>query len=87
MVWGKVVVEVKSDDLLPVSMKYYDEDMELTRVMTFSDIKLFGKRRLPAVMTITPQDKPKESTQVRYEAVNFDATVPDSVFSRRNLER
>ena len=87
VVWGKVVVEVKSDDLLPISVGYYDEDVELTRVVTFSDIRLFGKRRLPAVMTIIPQDKPKESTQVRYEDVDFDATVDDSVFSRRNLER
>jgi len=87
VVWGKVVVKVRAADLLPISTKYYDEDMELSRVMTFSDIRLFGKRKLPAVMTIVPQDKPKESTQVRYENVDFDASVKDSVFSRRNLER
>ena len=87
VVWGKVVVEVRSDDLLPISTKYYDEDMELSRIMTFSEIRLFGKRKLPAVMTIKPQDKPNESTQVRYEDVDFDASVADSLFSRRNLER
>ena len=87
VVWGKIVVEVRSEDLLPLSTRFFDEDLELSRIMTFSDIRLFGKRKLPAVMTIRPQNKPSEYTQVRYEEVDFDASVADAIFSRRNLER
>ncbi|MBN2493706.1 MAG: outer membrane lipoprotein-sorting protein [Deltaproteobacteria bacterium] len=86
VVWGKVVVEVRRKDYLPLVQRYYDEDMKLARSMTFSGEKLFGERSLPSVMKLVPEDKPGESTEVRYEDVEFDVGLPDSKFSLRSLQ-
>lgn len=87
VVWGKVVVEVLAKDSMPVAIRYYDEDMELTRTMEFGEFKTFGSRHIPALMKIVPKGKPGEFTEVRYDKLDFDAVIPDSTFSRRQLER
>ncbi len=87
VVWGKVVVEVLAKDSMPVAIRYYDEDLELIRTMEFGEFKTFGGRYIPALMKIVPKDKPGEYTEVRYDKLDFDAVIPDAIFSRRRLER
>lgn len=87
VVWGKVVVQVRRRDDLPLAIPYYDEHMQLARTMTFSDVKTLGGRQLPAKMTVVPADKPSESTVVDYQSIEFDAPLDDEVFSLRNLQR
>lgn len=87
IVWGKVVVTVGEDDLLPQQILYLDEDMELARTMTFSDVRELGGRRLPARMRVVPADEPEESTEVVYHALEFDVDLDEGFFSLRNLEK
>ena len=87
VVWGKVVVQVRRGDYLPLAIPYYDEHTQLARTMTFSDVKTLGGRRLPAKMTVVPADKPAESTVVDYQSIEFDLPLDDEVFSLRNLQR
>ena len=35
VVWGKIIITVRADNLLPVVSRYYDEDMVLARTLTF----------------------------------------------------
>jgi outer membrane lipoprotein-sorting protein len=87
VVWGKVEVVVRRSDYLPVVMRYYDEGLHLARTMTFSNFKELSGRSLPTVMTLTPEDKPGEKTEVRYEEISFDVSLSDEVFSLRNLQQ
>jgi outer membrane lipoprotein-sorting protein len=85
VVWGKVVVVLLKEDYMPLRIDYYDEDIELARVMEFSEVRDFGERRLPATMVVTRPNKPGQSTTVTYLELEFDLEVPDDTFSLRAL--
>jgi outer membrane lipoprotein-sorting protein len=85
IVWGRVLLAVDAGTLLPKSERYYDEEGRLMRTMTFSDVKLFGNRRVPAVLELVPENKPGQKTIVRYLEATFDAGVPPETFTQRNL--
>lgn len=87
IVWGKVVVIVEQGTYLPVRLDYYDEDLDLARTLSYGGNKQFGDRTLPARLTITPTDKPGESTTVIYEDIRFNLELPDSQFTLRELQR
>jgi outer membrane lipoprotein-sorting protein len=86
VVWGRVVEQVRQDDLMPVWVRDYDEDGTLQRTMTFSDFKRMGGRRVPTVITTVPSDKPTERTVLRYRALEFDVGLTPSFFSLQNLQ-
>jgi outer membrane lipoprotein-sorting protein len=85
VVWGNIVIAVNRADSLPVWQKYYDEKGELMRVMTYSDIRVFGGRRIPAVMELVPQHKEGHKTIVRYLQAEFDVLLEKETFTLRNL--
>ena len=87
VVWGKLVVRVRRSDYQPLATLYYDERLELARTMTFSDVTTLGGRRLPSRMTVVPADEPAERTLVEYDAIDFDPTLEDDLFSLRSLQR
>jgi len=87
VVWGKIMVKVSKEDLMPMEILYYDEDMNLARTMIFSDIGELGGRRLPKIMRIIPTDKPDEYTKIEYHDMVFDIDLQDDLFSIRNLQR
>jgi len=87
VVWGKVVVVVRAEDYLPISVTYYDEDLDLARTLTYHDVRELGGRRLPTTMRMVPADKPDEMTEVTYEAIEFDLKLDDDLFSLRTLQR
>ena len=86
VVWGHLEFLVRQDDYLPLWAKYYDEDGELARTMTYSEFREFGGRLVPAVMDMQPADKPGERTTIRYEELEFDVDVDPSFFSLRTLQ-
>jgi len=87
VVWGKIVYEVRIEDLMPVWARYYGDDGELKRTMTFHDYKKMGERLVPAQMKLTPTDKPDEYTQMIYESLEFDIPIPERMFSLSELRR
>jgi hypothetical protein len=87
VVWGKVVVTVRSSDFLPLGISYFDEDMVPARTMTFSRIGPLGDRTLPKLMTIIPADKPDEKTEVLYQEMTFNLDLPPRTFSLRTLQQ
>ena len=86
VVWGKIILSVK-DEKIPVKEIYYDEDMNIARTMTFTDLKNFSGRTIPAVLKVVPADKPDEYTEVVHEALEFDVTLPDALFSLASLRK
>ncbi len=86
-VWGRIILTLRKEDLLPVEETYYDEKGRPTRVMRFSDVREFGSRSVPSRMTIESLSKPGHSTMVRYVTATFDEPVDESIFTLRNLRR
>jgi outer membrane lipoprotein-sorting protein len=87
VVWGKVIVRALRKEYLPLFIKYFDEDLRLARTMTFSEVAQFGARIIPSLVTMVPEDKPKESTVIHYKQMDFDIDLKDSFFSLRTLQR
>ncbi len=86
VVWGKVTVAVHAQDLLPRSTRYFDEDGELVRTMTFEGIRSVGGRMIPTTMRAIPADEPGEFTEVIYGDLRFDVELDDRLFSLQSLK-
>ncbi len=86
VVWGKVVVTVRTEDQMPTMIRYFDEDLDLTRTMKFEDFKIMGGRLIPAKMIIQPTNKPTESTIVEYHEMEFNIEFDSNIFSLRSLK-
>lgn len=85
VVWGRIAFQVRKSDTMPVYARYYDEDGELVRTMTFFDYRELGGRLVPASMRVVPEDKPDEYTEVRYSELEFDVDLEKDFFSLRRL--
>ena len=85
VVWGRIEEQVRKADLMPIWVRYYDEDGTLMRTLTFSDYRTMGGRLVPAVMRVIPADKPEESTVLVYHELEFDVELTEEYFSLRNL--
>jgi outer membrane lipoprotein-sorting protein len=87
VVWGRIVMEVRTQDLMPTWSRYYAEDGQLKRTLTFSEYRTMGGRLVPSVMRMVPEDKPDEYTEIRYSELKFDVPLPDLTFSLASLRR
>ncbi len=85
VVWGRITYEVRQDDLMPTWARYYDEDGNPVRTITFSDYRVMGGRLVPARMDVRPEDKPGERTTVVYSELEFNIDIDESFFSLRAL--
>jgi len=85
VVWDRVEEQVRKADLMPTWVRYYDEEGELVRTLSFSDYRIMGGRLVPATMLVVPADKPEESTVLIYHELEFDIDLDESFFSLRNL--
>lgn len=86
VVWGHVEFLVRQRDDMPLWARYYDEDGQLVRTLTYSEFQNMGGRLVPTVMDMRPEDKPGERTTVRYQELAFDIKIDRSFFSFQNLK-
>ena len=87
VVWGHIEYQVQQDNYMPLWTRFYDEDGDLSRTMTYSDFSELGGRLVPAVMEMQPADKPGERTAITYQELEFDVDIEQAFFSLRNLQR
>lgn len=60
VVWGKITLEVRQADLMPLWQRYYDEDGKLVRELSFSEYKTVSGRLIPTRLVMRPLDKAGE---------------------------
>ena len=87
VVWGKVVVIVYHNNYIPLRMIYYDEDLVLSRTLEFENIQMMNGKMIPTQMNMIPTDEPGESTNVRWEEIQFGVSIDDEFFSLRKLQQ
>jgi outer membrane lipoprotein-sorting protein len=85
--WSRIDLVLSEDGTIPLQARYYDRRGRLARTMRWEDVREFDGRRLPARMTLEPEDEEGHKTEMRYLAIQFDADVPESTFSLSYLER
>lgn len=87
VVWGKLFYWVSKNNILPVKVDYYNEDGELMRYMSFSEVEKMGGRTIPTKWTMKNVAKEGHSTTLKLLSMEFNINVPDRIFSFRELER
>ncbi|MGM0594688.1 MAG: outer membrane lipoprotein-sorting protein [Pseudomonadota bacterium] len=87
VVWGKVVMLITQQDLVPVRARYYDEHGALIRTLSFRDPQRIDDRLVPMRLHLQPEDKPEESTEIRYHTIRFGVPLEPAFFSLQNLKR
>ncbi len=85
--WDRVEYVVSPDGRLPLLARYYDRKGRLARTMTFSDVREFDGRSIPARLELTPVDKEGYTTVLVYDDLKFGVDLPESMFSLSQLER
>lgn len=87
VVWGKVVSFITKDDYLQLRTEFYDEDMELIKIMEGSEIEEMGGRIIPTRMEMIPVNKEGQKTVLLYEDIDFNIDVTERFFSIQNMKR
>ncbi len=87
VVWGKITHWIRKSNYLPSRTEYYDEKGTLVRTLTYTDIRQFGARKIPAKWMMMNNAKPGHSTEFEYLSAQFDIKISDNVFSFRELEK
>ena len=86
VVWGKVEVIVYREDFIPLRLIYYDEDLNLSRKLEFSNIQIIDNKKIPLKMQMVPENEPGESTTIQWKEIKFDLIISDDFFSLRKLQ-
>ena len=86
VVWGKVEVIVYKEGFIPLRLIYYDEDLNLSRKLEFSNIQIIDNKKIPLKMQMVPENEPGESTTIQWKEIKFDLTISDDFFSLRKLQ-
>jgi outer membrane lipoprotein-sorting protein len=87
VVWGKVEIAVRQDDLQPLRQVFYDEDGEKVRELVFFDHKQVAGRLMPTKMLMRPLDGKEEYTLVTYDELEFDVELDPDFFSLQRLKQ
>jgi outer membrane lipoprotein-sorting protein len=85
--WSKILLTVDKELLIPISYDYFNEKLEKTRELSFSDLKKFHGNLIPSRLVMQPVDRPKEKTEIIYHKIDFKIDLKDNFFSLRNLKR
>jgi outer membrane lipoprotein-sorting protein len=86
VVWGKIHLWISRESYYELRAEYFDEDGELVNIMTGSDIRQMGDRKLPAVMTMVPADKPGNKNIMEMVDVEFNVAISEDFFSQQNMK-
>jgi len=89
VVWGKIIMAVSKQYLLPTTVSYYDEDDVLVRELSYTDVQPFGGKFYPTRWIMIPKEPEKSDNITIIEISNavFDKKVNASYFTKRALKR
>jgi len=85
--WGKILMWVDKDEFFQLQTEFYDEDDDMVNLMTASDIREMGGKKVTARMEVIPVDKKNQKTIIQYTDLKFDIGVDDDFFTIQNMKR
>lgn len=87
VVWGKIILQIRRNNLMPAWQGFYDEDGQLVRELFFSDYKSMSGRLIPMRLVMRSAIKPGHQTTIVYDNIAFDVPISGNTFSLPNLEQ
>jgi len=84
VVWGMQRIKIRDDHIFLVQ-GFYDEDMQLVKEMTTSDIVMLGGKLFPRIWRMGKAESPGEYTEVIYREAAFDIPITDGFFSNADV--
>ena len=87
VVWGRLVVWVRTSDAVPRKEEYYDERGTLRKTLAFDEVRDVGDRPYPMRWTMTSVAKPGHQSVLAFHSIVFDGPIPDRIFTQQNLKR
>jgi outer membrane lipoprotein-sorting protein len=87
VVWGKITMEIRQADLMPLWLRYCDEGGKPVREMTFSEYRTVSRKLIPTRLVVRPLDKKGEQTTITYENIVFDVPIGEETFFLKNLKQ
>jgi len=87
VVWGMQRLKIREDNIF-LEQAFYDEDLELVKVLKFFDIKMIDGKLYPVkmVMQKAGEEEAGKYTEVEYKTLTFKDSLPASLFSLSNLK-
>lgn len=86
VIWGSQLRWIDKKDFLLMKAELYDEDGELVRTETGSDIKIMDGRNIPTKLELQPADEPGNKTVVIITEIKFNNPIQESFFSQQNMK-
>lgn len=88
VVWGRILMEIDRQRLVPRDVLYYDEDDVLIRRVSHQEVERVADRYYPMKFMVEPMlpEKKGRSTVLVVKSISFNEAMPDNLFSIRSLK-
>lgn len=86
VVWGHQVRWIDKKDFLVIRAELYDEDGNLVRTETGSDIKTMDGRTIQTKIELQPAEEPGNRTIITIKEIRFNIPLGESFFSQQNMK-
>ncbi len=83
--YKKLRLWIREKDNILLRQQYYDEKLQVTRALVYSDIKEMGGRNIPTKRTMVDLSKEGYSTELIFINAAFNTLTDDEIFSPRSL--
>ena len=87
VVWGRLDYTVDREKEVPVSVEYFDESGKKVRTMMFDQVESISHRWVARRMRVLPCENSDESTELVFDSLEFDITLPSNLFSLQSLRK
>ena len=84
VVWGREVLSIR-DDFVLLEQQFWDQDNVLVKTMKTLEISEMGGRTVASRIRMGEVDLPDEWTEMSVQAISFDESHPQSLFTLSNL--
>lgn len=85
VIWGMIRLKIREDHIL-LSEGFYDEELELVKEMTASDIRMADGRLFPMTWKMQKSDVKDEYTLMVYKEIVFKKSLNKRIFTLSNLK-
>jgi hypothetical protein len=83
--WGKILAWFQVDPLVPVRYEFYNRRDELSKTMTFDEMRTIQDRTLPTAWIMQTASKPGYQTVMHLTNIEFNPEFPSNIFTRQHL--
>ena len=86
VVWGMQQLKIRAD-LIWLSQKFFDEDLEPVKAMTTLEIQMLGGKLYPKIWRMRKVGEENKYTELNYTSLAFKGALPDNLFTLTSLRK